>query len=295
MSEYFNSEEMQYLELLKECLEYGNYKSDRTGTGTYGVFGRQMRFDLSDGHIPLLTTKKVFWKGVALELLWFLSGRTDSRILEDNGVNIWKGNTTREFLDSRELYDVPEGDIGTGYGYQWRNWGGDYEKHLHTGEKTGVDQIRILLNDLKENPNSRRHILSAWNVSQLDTMALPPCHLMAQFSVDQNTNTLSCLMYQRSCDMFLGVPFNIASYSLLTILMAHYTGYKPGEFVWTGGDVHLYSNHTEQAKMQIARTPTEFPKLELVNMPHDIELVKLDNLKLVGYNPQSAIKADMSV
>ena len=230
--------------------------------------------------------------GIAEELLWFIRGETNSKTLADRGVHIWDGNTTREFLDARGL-DYPEGEIGPGYGFQWRNWGGDYKKWLETGERTGIDQLANLIEGIKTNPNSRRHILSSWNVEQLDQMALPPCHMTAQFIV--HGDHLSCTMYQRSCDYFLGVPFNIASYSLLTHLIAHYTGLKPGRFHWFGGDVHLYKNHTNQAFEQINRTPSAFPTLELYNMPDKIDDVTLDNLIVRNYKPQPGIKAPMAV
>lgn len=288
--------EQSYLRLLEDIIDLGDLKNDRTGVGTHSITSGNLDFNLKYG-FPLLTTKKVYWKGVVEELLWFIRGETNSKILEDKGVNIWKGNTSREFIDSRGL-DYPEGEIGPSYGFQWRNWGGDYQKWLETGERTGTDQLAGLIEDIKTNPFSRRHILSAWNVSQLNDMVLPPCHMVCQFVVrptKDHGNMIDCIMYQRSVDTFLGLPFNIASYSLLLTLVAHYTNTTAGSFIWNGGDVHLYANHIEQSKEQIDREVRLPPKLTLVNMPSNIEDVTIDNLVLEGYNPHPPIKAEMAV
>jgi len=286
-----NHEEMQYLQLLEECINQKDLQEDRTGTGTFGVIGRSMRFDLSHNRMPLLTTKKVYWKGVVEELLWFISGHTNSQILEDKGVNIWKGNTSREFLDNRGLESYPEKEIGPGYGFQWRNWNGDYDVWLNWGIRTGIDQFDTLINEIKNNPSSRRHVLCSWNVSAIPHMVLPPCHCLAQFFV--RGNKLSCLLYQRSCDMFLGVPFNIASYALLTHMIAKETGLEADEFIWNGGDIHLYSNHINQTKEQISRTPYEFPTVELPNK--SIYDITIEDIQLNDYQSHPSIKADMAV
>lgn len=300
LEQFSKQGETDYLNLLDDIINVGVEKQDRTGVGTKSISSENLTFNLSYG-FPLLTTKRVYWKGVVEELLWFIRGETNSKILEEKGVNIWKGNTTREFIDLRGL-DYPEGEIGPGYGFQWRNWGGDYQKWLATGERTGIDQLSNLIQDIQNNPFSRRHILSAWNVSQLNDMVLPPCHMFCQFivrpsDISENKNWLDCILYQRSCDFFLGVPFNIASYSLLLTLIAHYTDSQPGLFFWNGGDVHLYSNHVDAANEQLQRfddirVP---PKLSLINMPSNIEDVTIDNLVLEGYNPHPPIKAEMAV
>ena len=284
--------EDNYLTNMEGILKYGESKTDRTGVGTIGLVGLTINGVLSESRIPLLTTKRVFWKGVAEELLWFIRGDTDSTILEEKGINIWKGNTTREFIDNRGL-NYPEGEIGPGYGFQWRNWGGDYDEWLRNKNRTGIDQLENLIEGLREDPTSRRHILSSWNVSQIEDMVLPPCHMICQFI--SNGTDIDCVIFQRSCDYFLGVPFNIASYSLLTHLIGHYTGLNPRLLRWVGGDVHIYNNHINQCREQLTRTIKRCPTLELVNMPDSIEKVTMDNLVIHGYDPAPAIKADMAV
>ena len=222
----------QYIDLLSHVMEHGAEKKDRTGTGTISIFGYQMRFDLSEG-FPLMTTKKMHLKSIIYELLWFLSGSTNVRFLQENGVKIWN-----EWADA-------DGNLGPVYGYQWRSWPASDGRH--------IDQISAVVRSLKENPDSRRHIVNAWNVGEIDKMALPPCHILFQFYVADGR--LSCQLYQRSADIFLGVPFNIASYALLTLMMAQVTGYKPGEFVHTFGDAHIYLNHMEQVRLQLTREP----------------------------------------
>jgi len=290
-----NNEEQQYLDLLRECIENGTERSsdvERTGTGTVGTIGSMMKFDLSGNKIPLLTTKKVYWKGVVEELLWFIDGETDSYVLEDSGVNIWQGNTSREFLDSKHLNHVPTGDIGTGYGFQWRNWGGDYELWISEGRRSGYDQLAELVEGLRESPNSRRHVLSSWNVSQLDEMALPPCHMVSTFSV--LGGKLHCTMTQRSVDTFLGLPFNIASYSLLTHLIANDLGIEAGSFTWFGADVHVYQSHTEQVREQISREPYPFPTIKI--RPNvSVFDVTPEDITLDSYQSHPAIKAEMAV
>jgi thymidylate synthase len=267
-----NLPERQYLELLAEVLADGARKSDRTGTGTLSVFGRQLRFPLAE-RFPLLTTKKLHVKSIFHELLWFLRGDTNVKWLQERGVSIWD-----EWADEN-------GDLGPVYGYQWRHWrvpGG--------GE---VDQIENLIASLRTKPDSRRHIVTAWNPADVDRMALPPCHALFQFYVADGR--LSCQMYQRSADLFLGVPFNIASYALLTLMVAQVTGLKPGEFILTLGDAHLYLNHLEQARQQIAREPRPFPRLRLNPAVKELLDFKYEDFTLEGYDPHPAIKAPIAV
>ena len=265
-------DEYQYLNLLEKCLRHGEESEDRTGTGTYSLFGERMEFDISES-FPLLTTKKMPFKFVATELLWFLSAKnkTDLNVkdLQKMGNTIW------------DEWASETGNLGPIYGVQWRNW-------------LGIDQIERVIKSLKNDPTSRRHIVSAWNVGELEYMALPPCHMLFQFYVN-SAGRLDCQMYQRSADIFLGVPFNIASYSLLTYMIAHLTGYKPGRFIWIGGDVHLYSNHLEQASIQLQRYPYEFPTLEIVGEVNSIDDFSLYNFKLNNYQSHPAISAEISV
>lgn len=262
----------QYLDLLDHILKNGDQKSDRTGTGTISIFGYQMRFDLNQG-FPLVTTKKVHLRSIIHELLWFLSGDTNIKYLRENKVTIWD-----EWADEN-------GNLGPVYGYQWRSWPDNKGDH--------IDQISIVINSLKNNPDSRRHIVSAWNVGQLDEMALPPCHCLFQFYVVNGK--LSCLLYQRSCDTFLGVPFNIASYALLTMMVAQVCNLKLGEFIWTGGDVHLYLNHLEQARLQLTREPRVLPQMIINPNVKDIFEFKFEDFELQNYDPHPHIKADISV
>lgn len=261
----------QYLNLLSEILDKGNIKQDRTGTGTKGIFGYQMRFDLSKG-FPLLTTKKLHTKSIFYELLWFLKGDTNIKYLHDNKVTIWD-----EWADSN-------GDLGPIYGHQWRHW---------DTENGYIDQIANIINEIKTNPTSRRLIVNAWNVAQIDKMALPPCHCMFQFYVANNK--LSLQLYQRSADVFLGVPFNIASYALLLSMVAQVTGLECGDFVHTLGDAHLYLNHLEQAKLQLTRTPYPLPTLLLNPSVKDINDFTFEDIKIENYQSHPHIKADISV
>jgi thymidylate synthase len=274
--------ELQYLGILQELVDrYDDpehlLRQERTGTGTQAVFGRQMRFDLKQG-FPLLTTKRLYWPAVAKELLWMLSGSTDNTELNDVGVHIW------------DEWAGENGDLGPIYGKQWRSWTGAPE-HSY-GEERYFDQIKAVIKSLKDNPGSRRHVVSAWNVADLDDMALAPCHCLFQFFVEDDR--LSCQLYQRSADMFLGVPFNIASYALLTHLIARAVGLVVGELVWVGGDTHLYSNHVDQAKEQLSRTPTSFPTLDILG-DKDIFDITFDDLLITGYEPHPSIKAKVSV
>lgn len=262
----------QYLDLLDRVLSDGKYKNDRTGTGTYSIFGAQARFDLQEG-FPLLTTKKMHTKSIIHELLWFLQGDTNVKYLKDNGVTIWD-----EWVDET-------GNLGRVYGAQWRDW--------RASDGRSVDQISRVIEQIKTNPDSRRHIVSAWNVGEIEQMALPPCHALFQFYVSDGE--LSCQLYQRSADLFLGVPFNIASYALLTQMVAQVTNLKSKDFVHTFGDLHLYSNHIEQAKLQLTREPRPLPKMELNPEIKDIFSFKYDDFKLTGYDPHPAIKAPIAV
>jgi thymidylate synthase len=262
----------QYLDLMRHILDNGARKEDRTGTGTLSIFGAQLRFDLQQG-FPLLTTKKVHLKSIVHELLWFLSGETNTAYLKQNGVTIWD-----EWADAN-------GDLGPVYGYQWRSWPAPDGRH--------IDQISRLLNDLRKNPNSRRLIVSAWNVADLDRMALAPCHAFFQFYVADGR--LSCQLYQRSADFFLGVPFNIASYALLTLMVAQVCGLKPGDFVHTYGDCHLYLNHLDQAREQLSREPRALPSMILNPDVKDLFAFKYEDFTLVGYDPHPAIKAPVAV
>lgn len=295
------SNDMRYLKLLYAITNAGNQRDDRTGTGTKSLFARQMRFDIKD-HVPLLTTKFVPWKSCIKELLWFLKGQTDSKILQEQGVNIWNGNTTREFLDNRGLTSYPEGDIGCGYGFQWRHFGAEYNtcKDNYTGK--GYDQIQYVINELKTNPYSRRIFLSAWNPLHMDKMALPPCHVSVQFYVEQRDSTqlLSCHMYQRSVDSFLGLPFNIFSYTTLTYIIAKICNMTPHELIISTGDTHIYNDHFEQIKTQMMRTPISPPKLvvsdRLKNMDaSDIDSITIDDFDIVGYYHHPTLKGNMSV
>ena len=262
----------QYLDLMSHVLARGSLKGDRTGTGTLSVFGYQMRFDLNAG-FPLLTTKKVHLKSVIHELLWFLSGETNVRYLREHGVTIWD-----EWADAH-------GELGPVYGYQWRSWPAPDGRH--------VDQIGQLLREIRENPDSRRLIVSAWNVADIDRMALPPCHAFFQFYVSEGK--LSCQLYQRSADLFLGVPFNIASYALLTLMIAQVSGLKPGEFIHTLGDAHLYRNHLEQAGEQLKRTPRALPAMRLNPAIRSLFDFRYEDFELLNYDPHPAIKAAVAV
>ena len=272
----------QYLDLVKHVLEKGNFKEDRTSTGTKSVFGYQMRFDLSKG-FPMLTTKKLHLKSIIYELLWFLKGDTNIKYLNENGVRIWN-----EWADKN-------GNLGPVYGFQWRNWNGD-----------NIDQIKELIDNLKKNPNSRRMLVSAWNPSVLPDgsksfsenvsegkAVLPPCHALFQFYV--NDGKLSCQLYQRSADIFLGVPFNIASYSLFTLMIAQVCGYKPGDFIHTFGDAHIYTNHFDQVKLQLTRSPKQLPTIEINPEITDIFNFSFEDFKLINYDPDPHIKGDVAV
>jgi thymidylate synthase len=262
----------QYLDLLRHVRDHGVQKDDRTGTGTLSVFGHQMRFDLGQG-FPLVTTKKVHTKSIVHELLWFLRGETNVRSLQQAGVSIWD-----EWADE-------QGELGPVYGHQWRHWKGNDGRE--------IDQIADLMRDIRSNPDSRRLIVSAWNVGDIPRMKLPPCHAFFQFYVAQGR--LSCQLYQRSCDLFLGVPFNIASYALLTHMVAHQSDLGVGDFVWTGGDCHIYRNHLEQVELQLAREPLPLPTLAIRRKPPSIFEYAYEDFEIVGYRSHPAIRAPVAV
>ena len=262
----------QYHQLLNHILHHGNKKEDRTGVGTLSVFGYQMRFDLSRG-FPLVTTKKLHLKSIIYELLWFLNGDTNIKYLKDHGVSIWD-----EWADA-------QGNLGPVYGYQWRSWPG------RNGEK--IDQITKLIEQIKSKPDSRRHIVTAWNPADVDQMALPPCHALFQFYVADGR--LSCQLYQRSCDTFLGLPFNIASYALLIHMIAQQCDLEPGDFVWTGGDVHIYNNHIEQVNLQLSRQPFPLPRLNIQRKPASIFEYRFEDFEVLNYQAHPSIKAPIAV
>jgi dihydrofolate reductase/thymidylate synthase len=290
-----NAEERQYLDLCRHILDHGVRRGDRTGTGTLSQFGTQMRFSLRDGTLPLLTTKRVFWRGVAEELLWFVAGNTNANDLAAKDIRIWDGNGSRDFLDSRGLGHREVGDLGPVYGFQWRHFGATYGTIHDDYTGKGVDQLAECIDKIKNNPEDRRIILSAWNPADLELMALPPCHMFCQFYVDTEKNELSCQMYQRSADMGLGVPFNIASYALLTHMIAHVTGRKPGDFVHTIGDAHVYLNHVDALQTQLERTPRAFPKLQINPDKQNIDDFVFADFTVVGYQPHKTIKMEMAV
>jgi len=284
-------DEMQYLNMIKRIMNHGNIKGDRTGTGTKSIFGAQMRFNLRES-FPLLTTKSVFWRGVVEELLWFIAGCTDANKLAEKKVRIWDANGTREFLDKQGLTDREEGDLGPIYGFQWRHFGAEYKTMHDNYDGQGVDQLAQVIETIKTNPNDRRIIMCAWNPKALPEMALPPCHAFCQFYVCDGE--LSCQMYQRSCDMGLGVPFNIASYALLTYMIAHVTNLKPGEFIHTLGDAHVYLNHLDALKIQVEREPKPFPTLNIKRQVSNIEEFTYDDFELVGYEHHPKIQMQMN-
>jgi len=321
-----NIEEKQYIDLLSKVMSKGEMKNNRTGVPTKSIFGAQMRFSLKE-HFPLFTTKKMFWKGIVEELLWMIRGETNSKLLEEKGVNIWKGNTSREFLDKRGL-NYPEGEIGPLYGFQWRNYGGTYEcidwikateeqvskganeylcfnpirdagkaieKQMHKS-LTGVDQLKNVIEKIKTDPNDRRLIIDVWNVKQNDKAVLCPCTAFLQFYV--NNGKLSLQTFCRSSDFFLGCPHNASQYALLCILIARITDLEPHELVWTGGDVHIYQNHFDAVNEQLNREPFDFPKLKInkdIKTLEDIENMKFEDFELVDYKCYPAIKAPMAI
>ena len=306
--------EWQYLDLLRQVWEQGDERADRTGIGTRSVFGAQMRFDLSDGRMPLITTKRVYWKTATREMLWFLTGETNIRPLVLQGVNIWNewphagyvkatgdGIALDDFVTriaEDAAFAAQWGDLGPVYGKQWVDWA-TYEPNgdgsFHKGE--GVNQVAQVVESLRSNPGSRRHIIEGWNVAELDRMALPPCHKTYQFHVAGQgmESRLNCLLYQRSCDVALGLPFNLWSGALLQRMIAQQAGLEPGEFVWMGGDTHLYLNHAELVEEQLGRVPSGDPRLEIVRTPPSIFDYRIEDFEVRGYTPQGAIKAPIAV
>ncbi|GAB7351173.1 hypothetical protein MBLNU459_g1623t1 [Dothideomycetes sp. NU459] len=305
-------QEHQYLDLIREILDHGEHRPDRTGTGTYSIFApAQLKFSLSDAStgslvLPLLTTKRVFLRAVVAELLWFIAGSTSSKPLSDAGIKIWDGNGSRAYLDSVGLGHRDEGDLGPVYGFQWRHFGAEYvdADTDYTGQ--GVDQLAEVVRKLRENPYDRRIILSAWNPADMKKMALPPCHMFAQFYVSfprdaplrpdgSKKGTLHSILYQRSCDMGLGVPFNIASYALLTHMLARVCDLVPGTFTHTMGDAHVYLDHVDALKLQVEREPRPFPQLVIENDGASIDGWKVEDFKVLGYEPHKGIAMKMSV
>lgn len=285
-----NTDEYQYLNLLEKILKEGIETQSRNSR-VLSTFGERMIFDLSES-FPLLTTKRVGYKTVLRELLWFINGSTSNQLLTDKNVHIWDGNSSREFLDSRGL-DYEEGDLGPVYGFQWRHFGAEYEKCNTDYSGKGKDQLKYVIDTILNDPNSRRIIMSAWNPVDLDKMALPPCHVMCQFNVDTTNKRLDCQLYQRSGDMFLGVPFNIASYSFLTYIIAKITGYQPGKLIHILGDTHIYDSHIEAVCTQIKRIPYAFPKLTISDELNDIDNINEEYFKLDDYNFHDKISAPM--
>lgn len=304
LKENIQTEETKYINLIKHVLETGKERRDRTEVGTISSFGNYFELDVSK-YFPLLTTKRVFWKGVVEELLFFLSGESDTTLLEKKGVNIWKGNTSRQFLDKRGLHSYKEGELGPGYGHQWRNFGGTYvpvlkrsckneDSSVLSEQNAGIDQIQQAIEMIKNDPYSRRIIVNAWNPQMLEQMSLVPCHYCFQFYVEPETRQLSMLVNMRSCDIFLGLPFNIASYSLLLYIVSKNTDLKPSRISFSLGDTHIYKNHVEQCREQISRSPRPLPKLT-VREKKNISDYTIDDFILERYNPHPNIKAEMAV
>ena len=286
-------DEQQYLNLIDDILNYGSFEDGRNGR-TKMIFGAAMHFNLNNNVIPLLTTKKLAWKTCLKELLWFISGNTDNNILQEQNVHIWDGNGSRDFLDSRGLVNNKEGDLGPVYGHQWRHFNAKYTSCDNSYEGKGIDQLKYIIDNLKnpENRTSRRLVMSSWNPCQLDDMALPPCHVMCQFNV-KNGNRLSCSLYQRSGDVGLGVPFNIASYCFLTHIIAKHCDLIADEFIYFLGNAHIYDDHIKHLEEQKVRSPFEFPKIEINNKYENIEDYKIDNFIIKDYNYHNNIKMEM--
>ncbi|KAF9224540.1 thymidylate synthase [Gyrodon lividus] len=294
-------EEYQYLNLVKRVIDEGESRGDRTGTGTYSIFAPpSLRFSLQNATLPLITTKRTYLKGIVEELLWFIKGKTDAKLLSDRGVKIWDGNGSKEFLEKRGLGHRREGDLGPVYGFQWRHFGADYVDcdADYTGQ--GVDQLQECIDKIKNNPTDRRIILSAWNPAAIPQMALPPCHMMCQFyvhisSTPDTKNGLSCLMYQRSADLGLGIPFNIASYALLAHIVAHVTNTEPRELIIQLGDAHVYKDHVTALQSQLQREPKSFPTLHFTRKIDKIDGFEYGDIKVEGYDPHPTIPMKMSV
>lgn len=290
----YHTNELPYIDLLKEIIDYGALSDDRTGVGTKSLFGKSFDFDIRN-HLPLFTTRKIFFRGAVEELLWMIRGETDAKKLQEKGIHIWDGNTTKDFIEERGL-DIDKGQIGKLYGFQMRNWGGDWDKHLQ-GIRTGIDQLQNIFNEIRNFPHSRRMVMSYWNVSDLDKGVLAPCHYSVQFRINQEKDELDCLVNQRSCDMMCGVPFNVVFYSLMCMLVAKATGYKPGNLRWNGGDCHIYLMHLEKVKEQVKREPKTFPQVTIpdVKSIEDIENLSFEDFELHNYNHDEPIKYKMAV
>ncbi|KIJ12894.1 hypothetical protein PAXINDRAFT_82086 [Paxillus involutus ATCC 200175] len=293
--------EYQYLDLVKRVIDEGEARGDRTGTGTYSIFAPpSLRFSLQNATLPLITTKRTYLKGIVEELLWFIKGKTDAKLLSDRGVKIWDGNGSKEFLEKRGLGHRREGDLGPVYGFQWRHFGADYVDCDADYTGRGVDQLQECIDKIRNNPTDRRIILSAWNPAAIPDMALPPCHMMCQFYVHISStpgtkNGLSCLMYQRSADLGLGIPFNIASYALLTHMVAHVTNTEPRELIIQLGDAHVYKDHVTALQTQIQREPKPFPTLRFTREIDLIDGFEYGDIKVEGYDPHPTIPMKMSV
>jgi thymidylate synthase len=284
--------EQDYLDLVKKIIEQGHLRTDRTNVGTTSLFGTQLRCNLQDG-FPLLTTKKMAWKAIVAELLWFISGKTDAKILQQQGVSIWNGNSSREYLDKLGFNHRQEGDLGPVYGFQWRHFGAKYIDCKADYNNQGVDQLAELIHKIKTNPHDRRLLICSWNPVDIPIMALPPCHLLCQFYVQDKI--LSCQMYQRSADMGLGVPFNMASYALLTHLIAHVCDLQVGQLIMTFGDTHVYTNHIEALQTQLDRQPGQLPTIKINTDVKDIDNITIDDILLQNYVHQGVVKMDMAV
>lgn len=286
-------EEYQYLDKIQEVIKYGNTRIDRTNVGTKSIFGTQSRYSLRNNVLPLLTTKKVFTRGIIEELLWFIRGSTNANELKEKNIKIWDGNSSREFLDRHGFTDREEGDLGPIYGFQWRHFGAEYNDMHSDYTNQGLDQLKECIYKIKHTPNDRRIIMTAWNPLDVPKMALPPCHCFVQFYVSDGE--LSCQLYQRSADMGLGVPFNIASYSILTHMIAKVCGLKAGDFVHTIGDCHVYLNHINALEEQMKRQPRAFPTLKINADTTDIEGFKYSDFEIIGYDPHPVVKMEMAV
>ena len=284
---------MQYLKMVRKIIDSGSTRLDRTKTGIYSCFGQTMKFNLRNNQFPLLTTKKMFLKGVVEELLWFISGSTNAKILNSKNVKIWDSNASRKYLDSIGLTNHEEGDLGPIYSFQWRHFGASYQ-NMHTDYSgQGVDQLKTVIDLIKNDPYSRRILLSSWNPVDLPRQALPPCHVLCQFYVSDGE--LSCQMYQRSGDLGLGVPFNVASYALLTKMIAHVCNLKCGDFFYVLGDAHVYKNHVQALEIQLSRTPKMFPQLIIKDDHQDIDQFKFEHFNLLNYECHDKIEMEMSV
>jgi len=293
VSQSVEHEECQYLNLIDKIIKHGFKKNDRTGVGTYSLFGEQMRFSLRNGVFPLLTTKRVFWRAVVEEMLWFIRGSTNAKELQEKNIHIWDHNTSRQFLDSYGFSDRVEGDLGPVYGFQWRHFGAKYVDMNTDYAGQGIDQLQQVISTLKSNPNDRRIIMCAWNPVDIPKMALPSCNCLVQFYVAEDE--LHCQLYQRSGDMCFGVPFNIASYALLTYMVAKVTGLKPGEFIYTSGDNHVYNNHVADLTEQLERKPRPFPTLHINREVQNIEDFRFEDFVLCNYIPYAEIDMEMVV